>query len=116
MSTEMNAEDIMMEQEENQRKLQMTISQNLIGADEMISGPFGSHKQTYADYAASGKAVKFVEDYMAKEVLPIYSNTHTASSFVGIQTSCYREEARGIVRDTVGSLFGKSGRQSARSP
>ena len=45
--------------------------------------------------------MKFIEDYITKEVLPVYSNTHTSSSYVGIQTSCFREEARGIIRDTV---------------
>lgn len=79
-----------------------SIAENLIGNDAMIDGPFESHKQTYADYAASGKAVKFIEDYIDREVLPVYSNTHTSSSFVGIQSSCFREEARGVIRDTVG--------------
>lgn len=82
-------------------ELARSIADNLVGGDALIDGPFESHRQTYADYAASGKAVKSIEDYLAKEVLPVYSNTHTSSSFVGIQSSCFREEARGIVRDTV---------------
>ena len=81
------------------------IANNLVGGSSLIDGPFQPHRQTYADYAASGKAVKFIEDYIDHEVLPVYSNTHTSSSFVGIQSSCFREEARGIVRDTVFSCF-----------
>lgn len=86
---------------ESKETLVKSITENLIGIDALIDGPFESHKQVYADYAASGKAVKFIEDYIRNEVLPVYSNTHTSSSFVGIQTSCFREEARGIIRDTV---------------
>lgn len=86
---------------ESKLELAKNIADNLVGTDALIDGPFESHRQTYADYAASGKAVKSIEDYLAKEVLPVYSNTHTSSSFVGIQSSCFREEARGIIRDTV---------------
>lgn len=86
---------------ESKEVLAKSIAENLVGNDALIDGPFEPHKQTYADYAASGKAVKFIEDYITKEVLPVYSNTHTSSSYVGIQTSCFREEARGIIRDTL---------------
>lgn len=86
--------------EEAIAKLTKSIAENLVGFDALIDGPFEPHRQTYLDYAASGKAVKFIEDYIANEVLPVYSNTHTSSSFTGIQTSCFREEARGIIRDT----------------
>lgn len=91
--------------EEAITKLTKSIAENLVGFDALIDGPFESHRQTYIDYAASGKAVKFIEDYIANEVLPVYSNTHTSSSFTGIQTSCFREEARGIIRDTVALIF-----------
>ena len=86
---------------ESKLELAKSIADNLVGTDALIDGPFESHRQTYADYADSGKAVKSIEDYLTKEVLPVYSNTHTSSSFVGIQSSCFREEARGIIRDTV---------------
>lgn len=82
------------------KKLAKTVAESIIGHDELINTPFGLHKQVYADFSASGKALSFIEEYLRKEVLPIYSNTHTSSSFVGIQTSCYREEARGIIRDS----------------
>ena len=98
---ELSTKQYIEKQIESKELLVKSIAENLIGNDAMIDGPFEPHKQTYADYAASGKAIKFIEDYIDKEVLPIYSNTHTSSSFVGIQTSCFREEARGVIRDTV---------------
>ena len=100
-----STQQFFLQQEESKLELVHTIAKNLVGNDALIDGPFKSHKQTYADYAASGKAVQFIEDYISTEVLPIYSNTHTSSSYVGIQTSCFREEARGIIRDTVWFLF-----------
>ena len=98
---ELSTKQYIEKQIESKELLVKSIAENLVGSDAMIDGPFESHKQTYADYAASGKAIKFIEDYIDREVLPIYSNTHTSSSFVGIQTSCFREEARGVIRDTV---------------
>lgn len=100
-SMEESTQQYVEKQIESKEILIKSVAENLVGNDALIDGPFEPHKQTYADYAASGKAVKFIEDYITKEVLPVYSNTHTSSSFVGIQTSCFREEARGIIRDTV---------------
>lgn len=97
----LSAEDIVANQLKEKEQLLNYISQNIYGNDEYIDGPFGPHKQVYCDYAASGKPLKFIEEYMNKEVLPIYANTHTTSSFTGIQMSCFREEAREIIRDTV---------------
>ena len=101
---EESARLFMKQREEEIRRLTKSIAEDLVGFDALIDGPFKPHRQTYADYAGSGKALKFIEDYISNEVLPVYSNTHTSSSFTGIQTSCFREEARGIIRDTV-SLF-----------
>ena len=104
-SMEEDTQQYIEKREEAITKLTKSIAENLVGFDALIDGPFESHRQTYVDYAASGKAVKFIEDYIANEVLPVYSNTHTSSSFTGIQTSCFREEARGIIRDTVALIW-----------
>lgn len=41
--------------------------------------------------------MKSIEDFMNKEVLPRYGNTHTTSSETGAQTTAFREEARHII-------------------
>ena len=74
----------------------------VIGDDEAVAGPFGIRRVTYADYTASGRALTFIEDYLRNAVLPLYANTHTESSGTGLQTSRFREEARGIIRSAVG--------------
>ena len=78
------------------------IRTSVIGDDEAVAGPFGIRRVTYADYTASGRALSFIEDYLRDAVLPLYANTHTESSGTGLQTSRFREEARGIIRDAVG--------------
>lgn len=78
------------------------IREGVIGDDQMMLGPFGARRVTYADYTASGRALGFLEDFIRYEVLPRYANTHTESSGTGLQTTRLREDARSIIRDAVG--------------
>ena len=74
---------------------------SVIGDDQVMWGPFGARRVTYADYTASGRALGFLEDFIRDEVLPRYANTHTESSGTGLQTTRLREDARRIIRDAV---------------
>jgi selenocysteine lyase/cysteine desulfurase len=74
----------------------------VIGDDEAVMGPFGLRRVTYADYTASGRSLEFIEDYIRAAVLPLYANTHTESSGTGLQTSRFREDARSIIRESLG--------------
>lgn len=80
-----------------------TIRSSVIGADEMVEGPFGARPVVYADYTASGRALTFIEDHLRDVVLPLYANTHTESSGTGLQTTRFREEARRIIAECVGA-------------
>ena len=78
------------------------VRRGIIGEGELMDGPFGPRRVTYADYTASGRSLDFIEDFIRDAVLPRYANTHTESSGTGLQTSRLREDARRMIRDAVG--------------
>ena len=68
--------------------------QGVIGEGAMIPGLYGDVALTYADYVASGRALRQVETYVQDHVLPFYANSHTESSFTGAHMTRLRNEAR----------------------
>ena len=79
------------------------VREAVIGEDEVVVGPFGPRRVTYADYTASGRSLTFIEDLIRDAVLPLYANTHTESSGTGLQTTRFREDARAMVRRCTGA-------------
>ena len=78
------------------------IRASVIGDGQVLTGPYGPRRVTYADWTASGRALGFVEDAIRDRVLPWYANTHTESSGTGRHTARLREQARQVIHQAVG--------------
>jgi selenocysteine lyase/cysteine desulfurase len=71
----------------------------LIGENVILPGPFGEKRLVYADYTASGRALRQVEDFIANEVLPFYANSHTEASYCGAYMTRLRADARQAIAE-----------------
>ena len=65
----------------------------------LVEGPMGKIPCIYMDWTASGRPLQSIENYLQKEVYPLYGNTHTTSSITGHQSTCFRHEARQIIAE-----------------
>ena len=75
----------------------------LIGDGKPIDGPFGRKTLLYADYVASGRALRQVETFMLEEVLPYYANSHTEASYCGEFITRLRHDARETIARQIGA-------------
>lgn len=75
----------------------------LVGEGVKISGPRGRMPMLYADYVASGRALRQIEDFVMEHVLPYYANTHTETSYCGAWSTGLREGARAEIARIMGA-------------
>ena len=69
----------------------------VIGDGAPFEGPFGRKQVLYADYVASGRALRQIETFIVEAVLPYYANSHTEASHCGGLMTRLRREARAII-------------------
>lgn len=75
------------------------IGGDLIGYDAEIVGPLGAKALVYADYVASGRALRSVEGFILDKVLPFYANSHTEASYCGAFMTALRQASRKAIAD-----------------
>ena len=85
---------------------------DVIGHGSTFSGAYGEKLMVYADWTASGRALRSVESKIRRDVLPLYANTHTSTSTTGAQSSCFRQEARQVVAQCVNARVSYSDKHS----
>ncbi len=79
----------------------------VIGADALMTTPFGERLMVYADYTASGRCLTLVERYI-QNLQRIYANTHTEDDISGRSMSQLLEEAENAIKRSVNA--GPAGR------
>mgnify|MGYP000520251386 CR=1 FL=1 len=106
--------------EDTSEQLIARVQASVIGQGHIFDTPFGEKRLVYADWTASGRGLSFVERHIQEDVLPFYGNTHTTTSITGLQSTCYRHEARQIIAQAVNAnskqdvvLFAGSGTTGA---
>jgi len=63
----------------------------------------------YCDQTASNRPLSSIEDYVHRECLPLYGNTHTNTSVTGCQSTAFVAEARQIIaEETNAKVTGKA--------
>ena len=65
--------------EQNKQQLLGYIGDNVIGSNHntLLRTVFGEKPHLYVDYTASGKSLRFIEDYISTQIMPLYANTHS---------------------------------------
>lgn len=74
---------------------------DLIGSEAVIRTPFGERCVTYADYVASSKPLRSVEDQLG-QMLPLYANTHTEDSATGAYSTNLTHQASEYIKQQLG--------------
>ena len=64
---------------------------NIVGIDQVITTPYGRKKMIYADWIASGRLYRQLEDRMLHDFGPYVANTHTETTETGtLMTKAYQ--------------------------
>lgn len=78
-----------------------TFRNNVVGVDLYFDSPYGKKKIIYADWTASGRLYRPIEEKLLNNVGPFVANTHTETSITGsVMTHAYHD-ARAIIKKHV---------------
>jgi len=75
---------------------------NTVGHDQTFSSPYGDQRIVYADWAASGRLYRPIEQRILEEFGPFVGNTHSEASATGSAMTLAYHEARRILKAQVG--------------
>ena len=75
--------------------------ENVIGIDRTIHTPYGEKRILYADWTASGRNYKVIEDRIQTDLMPFVANTHTETSSTGMAMTHAYHKAQSIIKSHV---------------
>lgn len=75
-----------------------TFRRNTIGHDQHYTTPYGEKRIIYADWIASGRLYRPIEDKLTNEIGPFIGNTHTETSETGTSMTRAYHQAHTIIK------------------
>ncbi len=78
------------------------VRDQIIGNDSVYETPFGKRNLFYADYTASGRNLKFIEDKL-QNIEKSYANTHTSDDYSGEYLTSLLHGAEKKIKELVNS-------------
>lgn len=74
---------------------------NMIGQDQEFDSPYGRKKIVYADWTASGRMYKPIENILLNKIMPFVANTHTETNVTGSSMTLAYKRAKEIIKKHV---------------
>ena len=75
--------------------------EGIVGHDLHIPTPYGTVPMIYADWTASGRAYRPLEERLLRDFAPYIANTHTETSFTGHAMTAAYHKARDIIKQHI---------------
>mgnify|MGYP001016235683 CR=1 FL=1 len=74
---------------------------NIIGLEQDFVTPYGKKRILYADWVASGRLYKPIEDILSRDIAPYVGNTHTETNVTGTTMTMAYHYALSIIKKHV---------------
>lgn len=74
------------------------IREGIIGIDRRIQTPYGEKPLVYADWTASGRNYRPIEERIQREIMPLVANTHSETSTTGTAMTIAYHTAQDIIK------------------
>lgn len=75
--------------------------EQIIGINQHFDSPYGSKKILYADWIASGRMYRAIEEIFNNEIYPFVANTHTETTHTGCAMTLAYHKAKEIIKKHV---------------
>ncbi|WP_372937985.1 aminotransferase class V-fold PLP-dependent enzyme [Seonamhaeicola sp.] len=75
--------------------------ENIVGNHQFFDSPYGRKKIIYADWTASGRLYRPIEEKILNDIGPFVANTHTETSITGSAMTLAYHQARNIIKKHV---------------